>query len=96
MYSALAIVAPTLVRRLFELCRRERPFEARAVQEELAALRQIDKPGGAAARKPAASAMGRQRGHPRPPLLPLEAAAEMTLVAAIEALPAIGSEPRGW
>lgn len=96
MFSVLAIVAPTLVRRLFELCRRQELFEARAVQEELAALRQIVKPGGVAALKTAACAMGRHCGHPRPPLLPLDATAERTLVAAIEALPAIGSEPRGW
>jgi 4-hydroxy-tetrahydrodipicolinate synthase len=96
MFSALSIVAPILVRGLFELCQQQKLFEARAVQEELAALRQIVKPGGVAALKAAACAMGRHCGHPRPPLLPLDATAEKTLVAALAALPTIGSEPRGW
>ena len=94
--GALAIVAPTLVRRLFELCQREKLFEARAPQEELAALRQIVKPGGVAALKAAARAMGRDCGQPRPPLVPLDAMADKALVAAIAALPTIGSEPRGF
>jgi dihydrodipicolinate synthase/N-acetylneuraminate lyase len=96
MFSALSVVAPTLVGRLFELCQRQKLFEARALQEELAALRQVVKPGGVAALKAAACAMGRSCGDPRPPLLPLEATAQKTLVAAIEALPTVGSEPRGW
>jgi dihydrodipicolinate synthase/N-acetylneuraminate lyase len=96
MLSALSIVAPTLVCRLFELCRRQKLFEARALQEELAALRQIVKPGGVGALKAAARAMGRHCGDPRPPLMPLDATAEKALVAAIAALPTIGSEPVGW
>jgi hypothetical protein len=40
--------------------------------------------------------MGRHCGHPRPPLMPLDATAQKTLVAAIEVLPAIANEPRGW
>jgi 4-hydroxy-tetrahydrodipicolinate synthase len=96
MFSALSIVAPTLVCRLFELCQRQKLFEARALQEELAALRQIVKPGGVGALKAAARAMGRPCGDPRPPLVPLDATAEKALVAAITALPTIGSEPRGW
>ena len=96
MVAALSVVAPTLVRRLFVLCQQQELFEARAVQEELAALRQIVKPGGVAALKAAARAMGRDCGQPRPPLVPLDAAAEEALVAAITALPTIGSEPRGF
>lgn len=96
MISALSIVAPTSVRRLFELCRRQQFVEARALQEELAALRQIVKPGGVAALKAAAGAMGRHCGNPRPPLVALDAAAERALAAAVAALPTIGSERRGW
>ena len=96
LYSALAAVAPKLVRKLFDLCRQQKFFEARALQEEIAALRQIVKPGGVAALKAAARAMGRDYGNPRPPLLPLDAAAEKKLVAEIEALPSLGGEPRGW
>jgi hypothetical protein len=40
--------------------------------------------------------MGRDYGAPRPPLLPLDAAAERKLIAALETLPALAAEPRGW
>lgn len=96
MFSALAIIAPTLMQRLFELCRAQKLFEARALQEDAAALRQIVKSGGVAAIKAAARAMGRDCGNPRSPLLPLDAAAEKQLVAAIESIPALSAEPRGW
>jgi 4-hydroxy-tetrahydrodipicolinate synthase len=96
MFSALAVIAPKLIHALFDLCRQQKLFEARTLQEQAAALRQIIKPGGVAALKAAARAMGRDCGIPRPPLLPLDAAAEKNLVAAIEALPALADEPRGW
>ena len=96
MFSALAMVAPTLVRQLFELCRAEKFNQARPIQEEVAALRQILKPGGVAALKAAARAVGRDCGNPRAPLLPLGAAAEKQLIAEIEAMPALAAEPRGW
>ncbi len=96
MFSDLAVAAPKLVRRLFDLCRAQKLFEARAVQEQLAALRHIVKPDGVAALKAAARAMGRDCGIPRPPLLPLGAAAAEQLAAKIAALPALADEPRGW
>lgn len=96
MLAPLAVVAPALIRRLFDLCRAQNLFEARAVQEDVAALRQILKPGGVAALKLAARAMGRACGDPRPPLLPLSAGEEKKLLAAMEALPALAAEPRGW
>jgi 4-hydroxy-tetrahydrodipicolinate synthase len=96
LFSAVATIAPTLVRRLYDFCRAQKLFEARAAQEEVAALRQIVKPGGVAALKAAARAMGRDCGNPRPPLLPLDAAAEKKLAADIAALPALAGEPRGW
>jgi len=96
MFSALASVAPKLVRQLFDLCRQQKLFEARVAQEEIAALRQIVKPGGIAALKAAARAMGRDYGNPRPPLLPLVAAAEKRLLAELETLPVLAAEPRGW
>lgn len=96
MFSALAAIAPTLVRELFDLCRAQKLFAARPLQEKVAALRQIVKPGGVAALKAALRAMGRDCGDPRPPLLPLDAEAEKTLTAAIEGLPALAAEPRGW
>jgi 4-hydroxy-tetrahydrodipicolinate synthase len=96
LFSGLAAVAPKLVRKLFDLCRQQKLFEARRLQEEIAALRQFVKPGGVAALKAAARAMGRDHGNPRPPLLPLDAPAEKKLVAEIEALPSLAAEPRGW
>jgi len=96
MFSALAVITPKLVRQLFDLCRQQKLFEARTVQEEIAALRQILKPGGIAALKVAARGLGRDYGNPRPPLLPLDAVAERKLLAAIEALPALAAEPRDW
>lgn len=95
-FSALSVIAPKLVRELFDLCRQQKLFEARALQEQVAALRQTVKPGGVAALKAAARVMGRDCGNPRPPLLPLDAADEKKLAAAIEALPGLAAEPRGW
>jgi 4-hydroxy-tetrahydrodipicolinate synthase len=95
MFSALSVIAPKLIRALFDLCREQKLFEARALQEQAAGLRQIVKPG-VAALKAAARAMGRDYGNTRPPLIPLDAAAEKNLGAAIEALPALADEPCGW
>ena len=96
LFAPLAAVAPALIRRLFDLCRAQKLFEACALQEEIAALRQILKPGGVAALKAAARAMGRDCGDPRPPLLPLATEAEKKLAAALQTLPALADEPRGW
>jgi 4-hydroxy-tetrahydrodipicolinate synthase len=96
MFSALAIIAPKLLRELFDLCRQQKLFEARPLQEQAAALRQLIKPGGVAALKAAARAVGRDYGMTRPPLLPLDTAAEKKLLAEMAALPALADEPRGW
>lgn len=96
LFSALAVIAPTLIRQLFDLCRQQKLFEARALQEQIAALRQLLKPGGVAALKSAARIMGRDCGIPRPPLLPLDAAAEKDLAMELTALAAVAAEPRGW
>jgi 4-hydroxy-tetrahydrodipicolinate synthase len=96
MFSALSVIAPKLMRELFDLCRQQKIFEARALQEQAAALRQFVKPGGIAALKVAARAMGRDYGATRPPLLPLDPAAEKKLLAEMAALPALADEPRGW
>jgi 4-hydroxy-tetrahydrodipicolinate synthase len=96
LFSALAVIAPLLVRRLFDLCRGQKLFEARTLQENAAAFRQITKPGGVAALKAAARIMGRDCGIPRPPLLPLDADATKKLAMQLETLPALADEPRGW
>jgi 4-hydroxy-tetrahydrodipicolinate synthase len=96
MFSSLAAIAPRLVRRLYELCRDEKLFAARPVQEEVAALRQVIKSGGPASLKAALRVMGRDCGEPRPPLLPLDAGAYDKLAAELSALPTLRDEPRGW
>jgi 4-hydroxy-tetrahydrodipicolinate synthase len=94
MLAPLACVAPTLIRRLYDACRAGNLFEARAAQEEVAALRQATKPGGAPHLKAALRAMGRDCGDPRPPLLGLDAAAAKALTNALGRM--LGAEPRGW
>jgi 4-hydroxy-tetrahydrodipicolinate synthase len=96
MFSALAGIAPGLVGRLFALCRREQYFEARASQEDVAALRQVVKKAGFAGLKGALRAMGRACGDPRPPNEALSRAEYERLAADLDALPALRDEPRGW
>jgi len=92
----LAGIAPRLVSELYRLCRDQKLFEARNVQEQMAALRQAVKPGGIAGLKAAMGSVGRDCGEPRPPLLPLDAVAYQRLVAELDAIPALRTEPRGW
>jgi 4-hydroxy-tetrahydrodipicolinate synthase len=96
MFAPLAGIAPKLVRELFELCRDQKLFEVRQVQEQLAALRQAIKPGGVASLKAAMRAMGRDCGEPRPPLLSLDPAAYQKLVGELDAIAGMRNEPRGW
>jgi 4-hydroxy-tetrahydrodipicolinate synthase len=90
----LAGIAPRLIRRLFDLCRAEKLFEARPAQEELAKLYQLIKPSGVAGLKAALIARGRDCGVPRPPLQALGATAAAALARDLEAL--LREEPRGW
>jgi 4-hydroxy-tetrahydrodipicolinate synthase len=96
MFAPLAGIAPKLVHELYTLCHAQKLFEARPVQEQLAALRQAVKPAGVAALKAAMRAMGRECGEPRAPLLPLDTAPRQRLVGEMDAIPALRSEPRGW
>ncbi|MEW6335400.1 MAG: dihydrodipicolinate synthase family protein [Thermodesulfobacteriota bacterium] len=96
LFSSLAGVAPLLVKRLYDLCRRETYFEARKPQEEVSALRQVFKNEGAAGLKAAMKAMGRDCGEPRRPLLALDTPACEKIAAALAALPFLKDEPRGW
>ncbi len=96
LFAPLAGVAPNLIRGLFDACGAGKLNDARAAQEQVAALRQVMKPGGAPQLKAALRLMGRDCGDPRPPLLPLEPAAAKTLADALARLPALAAEPRGW
>jgi 4-hydroxy-tetrahydrodipicolinate synthase len=96
MFAPLAGIAPVLLRRLFELCRDDKLFEARAAQEEIASLRQLLKAGGIASLKAALAARGRDCGAPRPPLQALDAHAADALGRDLDAIAALRDEPRGW
>jgi 4-hydroxy-tetrahydrodipicolinate synthase len=96
MFAPLACIAPTLIRKLFDACRAGKLFDARAAQEDVAALRQATKPGGAPTLKAALRLMARDCGAPRPPLLALDDTAAKALGAALAGIPALAAEPRGW
>ena len=96
MFSSLAGVAPVLVRRLYDICRTEKYFDARQVQKDLAALRQIVKRAGTGGLKGALRALGRACGQPRPPLDPLNDEGYAKLAAEIGAMAVLRAEPRGW
>ena len=94
LISSLAAVAPQRVRKLHDLCRADKLVEARSVQEDLAALRQVLKSSGVAGLKAALRIMGRDCGEPREPLQALSGAEAKALAAKLEA--ALVGEPRGW
>jgi 4-hydroxy-tetrahydrodipicolinate synthase len=96
LFSPLSGVAPVLIRKLYDICRRESYFEARQVQEAVATLRQAVKQGGVGGLKGAMRCMGRDCGNPRPPLRPLSGEAHGRLEAALEGMDFLGTEPRGW
>lgn len=96
LFSPLAGIAPALMRGLYEHCRKEQYRDARKAQEDIAAVRRMLKAGGVASLKAALAAMGRDCGAPRYPLLALGEAERGRLADALEAMPALGAEPRGW
>ena len=96
LFAPLACIAPKLIGNLYDACRGGNLFEARAAQEHVAALRQAMKPGDAPTLKAALRQMGRDCGDPRPPLLPLDAAAAKALADSLGRIAPIAAEPRGW
>src|SRR5688572_7286766 len=96
VFTALAGVAPKLVRELYEHCRKEQYDKGRRAQEALAALRQAMKKDGVAGLKSAMRAMGRDCGEPRPPLRPLGEEEYGRLSDAVTGMAALRAEPRGW
>jgi 4-hydroxy-tetrahydrodipicolinate synthase len=102
-FSALSGVAPTLVRRLHELCSQEKYVEARQIQEEIAGLHHVVKEAGAsglkdglAGLKTALAAMGRNCGLPRPPVRTLDGIERGKLAEAISGMAFLSREPYGW
>jgi 4-hydroxy-tetrahydrodipicolinate synthase len=94
--SSLAAIAPSAVRRLYDLCRRDQLFEARGVQEDIAALLRLLKGSGAAGLKAALRALGRECGDVRPPLRPLGEVEYGALAEQLNGLALLRAEPRGW
>jgi len=92
LFSPLAGVAPKLVRKLFDSCRKDLLVKARSDQEAVAALRQHLKSSGSL--KAALRAMGRDCGVPRPPLQAPDAEGSRALAAMLE--PMLRDEPRGF
>ena len=96
MFSSLAAIAPKRIQKLYEICRTEKYFDAREIQEEIVVLRQILKRYGRGGLKGALRAVGRDCGQVRPPLDPLSPPEQEKLAAELKALSWLGSEPRGW
>lgn len=102
-FSPLAAIAPKRVRELHELCAREKFVEARAAQEDIAALNHEIKEAGAsglqdglAGLKAVLGAMGRECGVPRPPVRALGEVESGRLLESIGAMAFLRAEPRGW
>jgi 4-hydroxy-tetrahydrodipicolinate synthase len=96
MVSALAGVAPGLIKRLYDICRKEQYFEARKAQQETAVLYQTLKRFGFGALKAAHRTMGRDCGEPRPPMAGLKEEVRRSLAADLERIDALRAEPRGF
>lgn len=94
--SSLAAIAPTAVRRLHDLCRKDQLFEARGAQEEIAALLRVLKGTGAAGLKAALRALGRDCGDVRPPLRPLGEVECGAQAERLSGLALLSAEPKGW
>ena len=97
VFSVLSTVAPGLVRRVFDLCRKESFSDARQGQEQIALLRKtLKNPRLEVGIKFASRALGRDCGDPRPPLLPLDKKRIDEIQNIIEEMPFMKNEPRGW
>jgi 4-hydroxy-tetrahydrodipicolinate synthase len=96
VFAPMAAIAPSTVRRLYDLCRDERYNDARKPQEELSALRQVLKIGGIAGLKGAMRLMDRDCGEPRSPVLALDRIQYDALAERIDKIESMRSERRGW
>jgi len=96
VFSPLSGVAPSLLRGLYDHCRKEQYRDARKAQEDIAAVRHALKRGGVASLKAALAAMGRDCGAPRYPLLALGEAERGRLADDLAVMSVLRTEPRGW
>lgn len=95
-FSALASVAPNLVRTLHAACAKDDYAAAQQAQFAASKLYSLMKPWPASAIKAALAMMGRDLGPTRPPVMPLQEAAKAALWRDLEATKILAGEPRGW
>jgi len=95
-FAPHAIIAPRLVRKLYELCDAEQYQDARASQESIARLYQVVKKSGVAGMKAAARTMGRECGYPRPPVLALSESAQQAVGHGVLDIATVAEDVRGW
>lgn len=103
MFSTLSAVAPKLVRKLYDLCRKEQFVEARETQEQIGELNHAIKLAGEsglrdglAGIKAVLAGMGRNCGAPRPPVRQAGEAVRGRLLEAVGGMSFLKDEPRGW
>lgn len=96
LLSSLANVAPKLVRELYGYCRSERYPDGRAAQASLAMLHKVVQQTGVSGVKAAMGLVGRDVGAPRAPLPTIAGVELTTLGQKLNAIPALGPEPKGW
>ena len=103
VFASLGAVAPNLVRDVYNLCKDRKFIEARGKQENVAELHHLLKEAGEsglkdglAGTKSAMAAMGRECGVPRPPVRPLGEVERGRIAEALQAMPFLRAEPRGW
>jgi 4-hydroxy-tetrahydrodipicolinate synthase len=95
-FAPHAMIAPRLVKRLYDLCQKEQYKDARPAQDEFARLYQTVKKRGVGGLKAAARAMDRDCGIPRPPILPLAETGQRSLADELMQIPSVAQEIRGW
>jgi 4-hydroxy-tetrahydrodipicolinate synthase len=97
MFTSLAGVVPRTIRKLYDICRTEKYFDARKTQENIAALYQaVKRAGRIEALKGAMRVMGRACGQTRPPLDALPEKRYEQLAGELGAMAFLRDEPRGW
>jgi len=95
-FSSLGLIAPKLVRRLYDYCKIDSLFEARKVQEAIAKLLYILKPYGVPGLKAASKYMGRDCGYCREPLNILSDEQQKTLEGQLKKSQLLKNEIIGW
>ena len=96
MLTPMAASAPQLIKDFFSVCRTEKYFEARKMQEDIASLYQLLKHHGFASLKAAMHIMGRDCGIARPPLDPLSPESFNRLEKSLHGLSFLNREVKGW